>query len=116
MIEVFEMWTAYNGRGGWSNISNHTEGMLGVKNGTIMTLENLNKAIENVGHPPLTQANFDSGMWDANEEIGRFDYNYIGDSDGFPDKDGKFLYDISIWLYEIEPRPITQTELIQGLA
>jgi hypothetical protein len=118
MVDVFEIYTAYNDeRGDWSDISSHTEGMLGVKSGTVTTLENLNKAIQNVGHPPLTKENFDSGAWVANEDdIGRFDYNYIGTSDGFPDKDGKYLYDISIWLYEIEPRPITQTELIQGLS
>lgn len=118
IIEVFELYTPYDStKGEWSTTSCHTEGMLGVKSGAVMSLESLNKAMQDVGHKPLSATTLADGTWtDHEDEPGRFDYNYIGDSDGFPDEDGRFLYDISIWLYAIEPRPLTQTELLKELA
>jgi hypothetical protein len=90
--------------------------MLGIPNGTVTTLANLNKAIQNVGHPPLNQESLDVGLWEANDEEGRFDYNYIGTSDGTPDKDGKYLYDISLWLYSIDPQPVSKAALLKELS
>jgi hypothetical protein len=118
MIDVFEMYTRFNEeRGDWSNISEQTEGMINVKNGAVMSLEDLNKAIESVGHTPLSEEAFTVGIWAAQEEdIGRFDYSFVGTSDGTPDKNGKFLYDISLWLHRIETSPLTQTELLRGLS
>lgn len=118
MIDVFEMYTTYNDeKGDWSNISCHTEGMLGIKRGSIMSLDHLNKAISDVGHPPLNKESFASNLWTAHEDDeGRFDYNYIGTSDGFPDKDGKYLYDISIWLYKVDPQPVSKDALFKEFA
>ena len=115
LVDVFEMYTCYNEeRGDWSNVSCHTKGTWGITSGH-MTLAGMNKAIENVGHPPLTKETLEKGVWSADYEAGRFDYNVIGTSDGCPDPDGKYLYDISLWLSKIDPQPVSKDELIAAL-
>lgn len=120
IIDVLELYTVYNDEtGDWSGVSCHTEGTLGFKSGSVMSLTQLNYTLTQIGHPPLTNEDADTNPWqehDPESDPGRFDYTFIGTSDGFPDKDGKYLYDISIWLHKIDPQPVTKAGLFQGNA
>ena len=114
MLELIDTY----GPDGASGQPQHTHGLIpGVKIGQTITLAALNRKLSDVGLAQITPAELEAESWlhdPAGDEPKRYDHSWIGDNDGFPNLDGAYIFDLSLYLEVIETRPCTPADIAKA--